>query len=58
MNELLRCMLRYYGVGEVMMLAGYVEENDLRYRWIRRAAVRAEMSCEAQIKRAKSDVRA
>ena len=49
MNDLLRNMLRYHGISEAMVFAGAVESNDLTNRWIRRAAVRAEASCEDQL---------
>ena len=61
MNDLLRHMLRYHGIGEAMIFADRVAANSLYYRWIRRAAARAEMSLEAQhlsMLRAKFEVRA
>lgn len=41
-------MLRYHGLGEVAVRAELVEGNSLRYRWIRRAAPRAEAVIEQQ----------
>lgn len=58
MNELLRTMLRYYGVSEAMVLSGCVEGGGLVYRWIRRANACANMSCDAQREKVLRDIRA
>lgn len=52
MNVLLRQMMRYYGIGEAELVGDLVEENDLRYRWIRRAVPQAESVVERQIEAA------